>query len=144
MEKVDVAEVKERGGSDDMDIDDESEEETGETAALPAVTSPHIKRQQSEDDMEESSEEDDEKESDTEKEAELDDDAKSSSGSSDDSEEERELDMETFDTSELVRGDEDQQYLDSLPEFEREAILAERFDQLKNSQDMKRALREHK
>eukprot|EP00957_Ditylum_brightwellii_P048205 3658346-Ditylum_brightwellii.AAC.1 len=52
--------------------------------------------------------------------------------------------MDTYDTSQLVQGEEDQRHLDSLPEFEREAILAERFEKLKNAQDMKRALRENK
>mmetsp|Transcript_2865 Transcript_2865/g.6176 ORF Transcript_2865/g.6176 Transcript_2865/m.6176 type:complete len:679 (-) Transcript_2865:78-2114(-) len=59
-------------------------------------------------------------------------------------EEEQELDMETFDTSKLVHGDEDQKNLNSLPEFEREAILADRFEKLKNAADMKRALRQNK
>jgi RNA polymerase-associated protein RTF1 len=60
------------------------------------------------------------------------------------SEDERELDMETFDTHELVQGEEDQKYLDSLPELEREAILGERFEKLKSAADMKKALRESK
>lgn len=60
------------------------------------------------------------------------------------SEEERELDMETFDTQALVENEEDQKYLDSLPEFEREAILGERFEKLKAAADMKKALRESK
>lgn len=61
---------------------------------------------------------------------------------SDSSDEERELDMETLDPQSLVKDDEDQKYLDSLPEFEREAILGERFEKLKNEADMKKALRE--
>lgn len=60
------------------------------------------------------------------------------------SDDERELDMETFDTQELVQGEEDQKYLDSLPELEREAILGERFEKLKSAADMKKALRESK
>ena len=60
------------------------------------------------------------------------------------SEEERELDMETFDTQALVENEDDQKYLDSLPEFEREAILGERFEKLKAAADMKKALRESK
>lgn len=60
------------------------------------------------------------------------------------SDEERELDMETFDTQNLVKDEEDRKYLDSLPEFEREAILGERFEKLKAEQDMKKALREAK
>ena len=60
------------------------------------------------------------------------------------SEEELELDMETFDTQALVENEEDKKYLDSLPEFEREAILGERFEKLKAAADMKKALRESK
>lgn len=60
------------------------------------------------------------------------------------SDEEQELDMETFDTQALVKGADDQKYLDSLPELEREAIMGERFEKLKNAADMKRALRESK
>jgi RNA polymerase-associated protein RTF1 len=60
------------------------------------------------------------------------------------SEEEAELDMETFDTQRLVKDEADQKYLDSLPEFEREAILGERFEKRKADQDMKKALRESK
>ena len=58
--------------------------------------------------------------------------------------EEEELDMETFDTQRLVKGEEDQKYLDSLGEFEREGILAERFEEIKAAADLKRALRENK
>jgi len=60
------------------------------------------------------------------------------------SEEEMELDFETFDTQKLVQNDDDKKYLDSLPELEREAILAERFDELKKQADIKKALRENK
>ena len=60
------------------------------------------------------------------------------------SDEERELDMETFDTQALVKDEEDQKYLDSLAEFEREAILGERFEKRKAEHDMKKALRESK
>ena len=60
------------------------------------------------------------------------------------SDEEAELDMETFDTQRLVKDEEDQKYLDSLPEFEREAILGERFEKRKAEHDMKKALRESK
>jgi RNA polymerase-associated protein RTF1 len=60
------------------------------------------------------------------------------------SDDERELDMETFDTQNLVKDEQDKKYLDSLPEFEREAILGERFEKLKAEQDMKKALRESK
>jgi RNA polymerase-associated protein RTF1 len=65
-------------------------------------------------------------------------------GDSSSSEEEVELDMETLDQSHLIKDDEDRKYLDSLPEIEREAILAERFEQRKAELDMKQALRESK
>jgi len=68
----------------------------------------------------------------------------SSDSDSDSSEEELELDFETFDTQKLVQNDDDKKYLDSLPELEREAILAERFDELKKQADIKKALRENK
>jgi len=60
------------------------------------------------------------------------------------SDEEQEWDMETFDTQKLVEGKDDKKYLDSLPELERENVLAERFDKLKSEADMKKALRENK
>lgn len=60
------------------------------------------------------------------------------------SDEERELDMETFDTQTLIKDEKDRKYLESLPELEREAILGERFENLKAEQDMKKALRESK
>jgi RNA polymerase-associated protein RTF1 len=60
------------------------------------------------------------------------------------SDEEAELDFETFDTSKLVKDEEDKKYLDSLPELEREAILGERFEKRKAEQDMKIALRDAK
>jgi RNA polymerase-associated protein RTF1 len=40
-----------------------------------------------------------------------------------------------------VEDEEDQKMLDALPEIQREAILGERFEKLKNADDMKRALR---
>ena len=52
--------------------------------------------------------------------------------------------METFDTNQLVKDEEDQKYLDSLPEIEREAILNDRFEKRKAEHDMKKALRESK
>ncbi|KAL3799735.1 hypothetical protein HJC23_010385 [Cyclotella cryptica] len=67
-----------------------------------------------------------------------------SSESESDSDEEFELDMETFDTQKLVQDEEDKKRLDSMPELEREAILAERFEKLKSEADMKKALRENK
>ena len=60
------------------------------------------------------------------------------------SDEENELDMETLDPQSLVKDEEDQKYLDSLPELDREAILGERFEKRKNEADMKKALRESK
>ena len=60
------------------------------------------------------------------------------------SEEENELDFEKLDPQSFVRDEEDQKYLDSLPEVRREAILNERFEELKNKEDMKKALREAK
>ena len=62
--------------------------------------------------------------------------------SSDD--EEAEFDNETFDPQKLVKDEEDQKYLDSLPELEREAILGERFEKRKADMDMKKALRDAK
>jgi len=85
------------------------------------------------DDMEESSEEQDDNEE-----------SEEDSFDDESSDEERELDMETFDTQTLVKDEEDRKYLDSLPELEREGILAERFEELKNKEDMKKALRESK
>jgi RNA polymerase-associated protein RTF1 len=62
----------------------------------------------------------------------------------DSSEEEMELDMETLDQSQLIKDEADRKHLESLPEIEREAILAERFEQRKAEHDMKQALRESK
>ena len=63
---------------------------------------------------------------------------------SDGYEDEREWDMETFDTRMLVQGAEDERYLESLPELERENILAGRFEKLKCEADMKKAIRENR
>ena len=60
------------------------------------------------------------------------------------SDEEAEFDNETFDPQKLVKDEEDQKYLDSLPELEREAILGERFEKRKADMDMKKALRDAK
>ena len=110
-----------------MDIEDSSEEEEvvekpapkprgrPKGKAAPKKTPARAAKKKAEDDMDESS-----------------------------SEEELELDMETFDTQALVENEEDKKYLDSLPEFEREAILGERFEKLKAAADMKKALRESK
>ena len=63
-------------------------------------------------------------------------------GDDESSDEENEMDNE--DAQQLVKDDADQNYLDSLPEIEREAILAERFEKRKSELDMKKALRESK
>ena len=60
------------------------------------------------------------------------------------SEEEFDMDMENLDQNQLIKDEEDRKYLESLPEIEREAILAERFEQRKNEHDMRKALRETK
>ena len=62
----------------------------------------------------------------------------------DSSDEEAEMDIDTFDTQRLVKDEEDQKYLDSLPELEREAILGERFEKAKADMDMKKALKDAK
>lgn len=64
--------------------------------------------------------------------------------SSSSDEEEDELDVDKMDPSVLIKDDDDHQYLQSLPEFEREAILGERFEKLKNERDMRKALRDAK
>ena len=59
------------------------------------------------------------------------------------SEDDDEMEMDQVDVNNpetLIKDEEDRKYLDSLPELEREAILAERFDKLKQEQDMKRDL----
>ena len=60
------------------------------------------------------------------------------------SDDDEELDVDKMDPSELIKDEEDQKYLLSLPEFEREAILGERFEKLKNERDMKKALKDAK
>merc|ERR1719491_1805840 len=60
------------------------------------------------------------------------------------SEEELDMDFETLDQSKLIKDDEDRKKLESMPEIEREAILAERFDERKAEHDMRQALRESK
>jgi len=60
------------------------------------------------------------------------------------SEEELDMDMENLDQSMLIKDEDDRKYLESLPEIEREAILAERFEQRKAEHDMRQALRESK
>ena len=60
------------------------------------------------------------------------------------SDEEAEWDTEKFNPDSLVEDEEDRKYLDSLTEFEREAVLGERFEKRKAAYDMKKALRESK
>ena len=64
--------------------------------------------------------------------------------SDEDDSSDEEMEMDTEDPQKLIKDEEDQKYLDSLPELEREAILADRFEKMKNEADMKRALRESK
>lgn len=117
---------------DSMSIDDSEEEEEQEEAAPPPTTKRSTRtttrartsQKKEVDDMEESSED--------------------SSDDDFDSEEEQELDMETFNYNRLIEDEADQKMLDSLPEIERESILAERFEKFKNAADMKKALRENK
>jgi len=67
-----------------------------------------------------------------------------SSAESDDDDGETEWGAETFDMRRLVTDGDDQKYLDSLTELERENILAERFEKRKQEADMQKALRENK
>ena len=60
------------------------------------------------------------------------------------SEEEMDMDFETLDQSKLIRDEDDRKKLESMPEIEREAILAQRFDEQKAKHDMRQALRESK
>lgn len=60
------------------------------------------------------------------------------------SEEEFDMDMENLDQNQLIKDEEDRKYLESLNQLEREAILADRFEQRKKEHDMKVALREQK
>ena len=110
----------------EIDSDEEEEEKPAQKRKASVPPPPPPKKDPSEDEA------DDMEESSSEEEA---------GSSSSESEEERELDMETFDTQKLVEDEEDQKMLDALPEIQREAILGERFEKLKNAADMKRALR---
>ena len=58
------------------------------------------------------------------------------------SDDEREMDINNPEN--LIKDETDRKYLDSLPELDREAILAERFDKAKEKQDMQKAMREAK
>jgi len=120
--KVDEAKAEEKDddGVDDMELesddDDDDEEEFQPEPEKKQPGRPGLRTAATEDDMEESDDES--------------------------SEEEFDMDMENLDLNQLIKGEEDRKYLESLPEIEREAILAERFEERKNAFDMKRALRE--
>ncbi len=60
------------------------------------------------------------------------------------SEEEFDMDMENLDQNQLIKDEDDRKHLESLSEFDREAILAQRFEQRKKEHDMRVALRETK
>jgi RNA polymerase-associated protein RTF1 len=114
-----------------MDIDD-SDNSDAEVPPQPVIPARAIrgrppaktKVESEEDDMEESSEDE--------------------SSEDEFSEDEKELDLETLDEKQLIENEADSKHLDSLPEVERESILAERFEKLKAAQEMKIALRENK
>uniref|UniRef100_A0A7S3QBD1 Plus3 domain-containing protein n=1 Tax=Chaetoceros debilis TaxID=122233 RepID=A0A7S3QBD1_9STRA len=73
------------------------------------------------------------------------DDASSSDSESEsEAEFEGDMDMDKLDQDQLIENDADQKYLDALPEIERESILAQRFERLKDKNDMARALKENK
>ena len=72
------------------------------------------------------------------------DDMEESDDDSSSDEEEFDMDMENLDQNQLIKDEEDRKYLDSLNQLEREAILADRFEQRKKEHDMKVALREQK
>jgi hypothetical protein len=67
-----------------------------------------------------------------------DDEAESSSS---DDDEELEIDVDNIDPATLIKDEADQIYLDTLSEFQREAVLGNRFLILKNEREMKNALR---
>jgi len=147
------------------DSDDSDEEPTTTTIPTPAprtiiasqrggkILRPPSNDKES-DDMEtsssSSSEEDDKQddmETSDEEEEEVDNDAESDGEEEEedsDEEEETELGDHALDERKLVEGVADKKYLDSLPEIERESILAQRYEKLKNAADMKKALLESK
>jgi hypothetical protein len=53
-----------------------------------------------------------------------------------DEDQELEMDVENNDHTTLIKDDDDQQYLDSLPELEREAVLGERYEKLIMERDI--------
>jgi RNA polymerase-associated protein RTF1 len=65
-------------------------------------------------------------------------------GDDDRSSDEDETEFDRNNSERLIKDEADRKYLASLPEFDREAILAERFEKLKAEQDMKKAMREAK
>ena len=112
----------------DMDMDIDDSDDSDAEAPLQPTTPSRITRGTAPAETNEESEEDDMEES----------------SDDDESEEEKELDFETLDEKQLIKNEADRELLDSLPEVERESILAERFEELKAAQDMKRALRDNK
>lgn len=139
-EVVDEMSAAVHTANQDMDVEDSNVNDASLNDVAPeapsAVTEkePSTEKNKSDDDMEESSEEEVEDEEEDE----------DSDDDSDEEEDNKELDMETLDENQLIRDEADKKYLDSLPEVERESILAERFEKLKEAEDMKRALRENK
>jgi RNA polymerase-associated protein RTF1 len=65
-------------------------------------------------------------------------------GDDDVSSDEDEAELDIHNTEALIQDEEDRKILEALPELQREAVLAERFDKLKAAQDMKKAMREAK
>jgi len=126
--------------SDDSDDDSDADDDAAAMDVDEAPAPPAAAPAPAEDDMEESSEDEDE---DNVGDDDVDDD--DDDDDDDDVDEEiEELDMETFDTAKLVRDDADRKRLEAMPEFEREAELADRFEKLRNELDMKRALQQDK
>ena len=135
--------------SDDSDDDAMDIDDTPAPAAAPAAAPARRgggkqprKPAPADDDMEESSEDDDDDEEEAIGDAEVDDDDEEEDDDLD--EDIEELDMETFDTTRLIKDEADRKRLEKMPEFEREAELADRFEKLKNELDMKRALQQDK
>jgi RNA polymerase-associated protein RTF1 len=65
-------------------------------------------------------------------------------GDDDMSSDDEEMELDENNTEALIQDEDDRKHLESLPELEREAILADRFEKLKAEQDMKKVLREAK
>jgi len=149
----------------DNDSDDDSDDDSDEepvTTNKPTTNRPVVPQQRGggkilrppsndkeSDDMEtsSSSSEDEEEEEEEEEDNKQDDMETSDDGDSEeeeDSDEEEEEFGGKVDEAKLVEGTDDKKYLDSLPEIERESILAQRYEKLKNAADMKKALLESK